>query len=113
VKISLDWISDFVDIGDIPAEKLADRLTMCTAEVEDVQEIKRCVEGVVIGEVLSCTELPDTNGLKLVQVQCGDRRYQTVCGAPNVRTGMKAPFAPEGTRLAGGVTISAEAIREE
>ncbi|ASV73529.1 Phenylalanyl-tRNA synthetase beta chain [Thermogutta terrifontis] len=110
MKISLDWISDFVDIGDIPAEKLADRLTMCTAEVEDVQEIKRYVDGVLIGEVVSCTELPETRGLKLVQVQCGDRRYQTVCGAPNVRTGMKAPFAPEGTRLAGGVVISLEEI---
>ncbi|MGQ9769103.1 MAG: phenylalanine--tRNA ligase subunit beta [Thermogutta sp.] len=106
MKISLDWINDYVDIGDIPAEKVADRLTMCTAEVEDVVEIRRSVAGVVIGEVISCEDIRGAAGLKLVSVDCGAHRFQTVCGAPNVGTGFKAPFAPPGTRLATGVEIA-------
>ena len=106
MKISLDWISDYVNISDIPAEKVADRLTMSTAEVEDVIEVRRSVADVVIGEVISCEEIAGAPGLRLVSVDCGTRRFQTVCGAPNVRVGLKAPFAPPGTRLANGIEIA-------
>lgn len=110
MKISLDWVSDFIDIGDIPVDKLADRLTMCTAEVEDVTEIRRAVENVLIAEVISCVDMPGTAGLKLVTVDCGQRRFQTICGAPNVRAGMKAAFAPVGTKLADGTVITLQEI---
>jgi len=106
VKISLDWISDYVDINDIPVDVVADRLTMCTAEVEDVLEVRRSVAQVVVGEVIDCRDIPAAPNLKLVTVDCGTRRFQTVCGAPNVRKGLKAPFAPPGTRLANGVEIA-------
>ena len=99
MKISLDWISDYVDLGDIPADRVADRLTMCTAEVEDVIEIRRSVNRVIVGEVISCRDIPGVSGLKVAVVDCGTQRFQTVCGAPNVRQGLKAPFAPPGTRL--------------
>lgn len=106
MKISLDWISDYVDLGDIPADRVADRLTMCTAEVEDVIEIRRSVNRVIVGEVISCRDIPGVSGLKVAVVDCGTQRFQTVCGAPNVRQGLKAPFAPPGTRLANGVEIA-------
>jgi hypothetical protein len=51
VKISLDWISDFVDLSGIAPETIADRLTLCTAEVEGFEKLQRVVEGVMIGEV--------------------------------------------------------------
>jgi phenylalanyl-tRNA synthetase beta chain len=112
VKISLDWISDFVDLSGIAPETIADRLTLATAEVEGFEILHRSVAGVVIGEVVEVRPIespspanPQAAKLTFVTVDCGEKRYQTVCGAPNVRVGMKAPFAPAGTTLAGGVTI--------
>lgn len=110
MKISLDWISDFVDLADVAAEKLADRLTMCTAEVEDVIELRRAVRGVVIGEVAACQAIPGSPHLKLATVHCGARTYRTVCGASNVRPGLKAAFAPAGTRLSDGQAITAAEV---
>ncbi|MGQ9575028.1 MAG: phenylalanine--tRNA ligase subunit beta [Thermoguttaceae bacterium] len=112
MKISLDWISDFVDLTGIEPEILADRLTLCTAEVEGVEVLRRAVEGVLIGQVLSVKPVgqqegghPEASRLCLAAVDCGGRRFATVCGAPNLRVGMKAPFALPGATLAGGMTV--------
>jgi len=111
MKISLDWISDFVDLSGIDPATIADRLTLCTAEVEGCEEIHRSVEGVVIGEVVEAKPLASRGresgpSLQVATVDCGKSRHVTVCGAPNVRVGMKAPFAPPGVTLAGGVRIA-------
>ena len=117
MKISLDWISDFVDLSGIAPETIADRLTLATAEVEGFEVLRRAVAGVVIGEVVEVEPIespspadPQAAKLTLATVDCGPKRYQTVCGAPNVRVGMKAAFAPAGTTLAGGVTIRAAEV---
>lgn len=110
MKISLEWLSDFVDILDIEPDVIAERLTMATAEVEGFETIERAVGGIVVGEVVSVTPIETETGgdskLVVATVDTGDRRLETVCGAPNVRPGIKAPFAPLGSRLAGGVEIS-------
>ncbi len=103
MKISLDWISDFVDLSGIAPATIAERLTLCTAEVEGFEVLRRCVEGVVIGEVTAVEPLG--GNLRLATVDCGSRSYSTVCGAPNLRVGMKAAFAPAGALLAGGTRI--------
>lgn len=108
MKISLDWISDFVDLSGIGPEVIADRLTLSTAEVEGFEKLHRAVEGVVIGEVLSVEPL--SGNLRAATVDCGTRRYATVCGAPNVRAGMKAALAPPGATLAGGVRIEVSEV---
>lgn len=116
MKISLDWVSAFVDLSDLPPETIADRLTLATAEVEGFEILRRAVEGVRIGEVLDVQPLVDGASpteparLKLVTVDCGDTRYTSVCGAPNVRVGMKAAFAPAGVVLAGGERIEASTV---
>lgn len=114
MKISLEWLSDFVDISDISPEIISDRLTMATAEVEGFERIERHVEGVVIAEVISVEPLTadaeDEAGLVLVTVNTGDRTRVTVCGARNVRTGLKAPFAAAGCRLADGAEISVNEV---
>ncbi|MDO5580490.1 MAG: phenylalanine--tRNA ligase subunit beta [Planctomycetia bacterium] len=101
VQISLDWISDFVDLSDIAPEIIANRLTMSTAEVEGIQYLNRFTEGVVVGEILEAEPLPAKEGKQLTAclVDAGNRQYRTVCGAPNARKGLKAPFAPAGTEL--------------
>jgi phenylalanyl-tRNA synthetase beta chain len=107
VHISLDWISDYVDLSGLSTREIAERLTLATAEVEGVEMIHRHVEGVLVGEIVSAERL-DTSGDKLLtccKVECGGKTYQTVCGAPNAKVGVKAPFAPAGTKLAGGVEI--------
>ena len=107
MKISLDWIADFVNIHDLSPTQIADRLTMCTAEVEDVQTLRRCVEGVVLGKILSVETIPGVDPhLRWVVVDCGGRQFGTVCGAANARPGLVSAFAPPGTRLADGQVVS-------
>ena len=99
--ISLDWISDFVDLSDIEPATVADRLTMGTAEVEGIQEIKRHLRGTLVGEIISAEPVVTTEGKTLTacEIDCGAKKYKTVCGAPNARVGLKAAFAPAGTVL--------------
>ena len=99
--ISLDWISDFVDISDIDPKVVADRLTMATAEVEGISTITRYVDGVIVGEITNATPFTTPEGKTRVycDVNCGARVYKTVCGATNARVGLKAPFAPAGIAL--------------
>ena len=103
MHISLDWISQYVDISDLSPETIADRLTMATAEVEGLETLVRLLDGVLIGRVLSVEQLSDQQ--TFVAVQCGVEQYTTVCGAPNVRVGMKSAFAPAGVTIAGEQTI--------
>jgi phenylalanyl-tRNA synthetase beta chain len=112
VKISLDWISDFVDLSDLAPERIADQLTLATAEVEGFEILRRAVDGVVVGEVLSAEPIEGHGGstLHLARVGCGKKEYVTVCGAPNLRVGMKSPFAPAGTTLADGLVIEASTV---
>ena len=109
MKISLDWISDFVDLSGIDPETIADRLTMSTAEVEGFEVIRRAVDGVVIGKVVSVEPIsgtgPDESKNQLATVDCGGARRVTVCGAPNLRAGMTSAFAPPGVTLAGNQKI--------
>ncbi len=99
--ISLDWISDFVDVSDVDPKVVADKLTMATAEVEGVETLTRFVDGVIVGEIASVVpfQTPEGKPRAYCEVNCGARVYKTVCGAPNVRVGLKAPFAPAGTTL--------------
>lgn len=113
MKISLDWLSDFVDLAGLEPDRIADRLTMATAEVEGFEALERCVRGVRVAEVLAVEELPSSGGhgvLRAAEVTCGDGTLTTVCGAPNVRAGMLAPLAPPGVALAGGVTVAAAEV---
>ena len=105
--ISLDWISDYVDLTGIDPKEIANRLTLATAEVEGFEEIHRFTKGVVVGEVVAMESLTDEKGKKLAfcTVDCGTEKMTTVCGAPNARIGLKAPFAPAGMKLAKGITI--------
>lgn len=117
MKISLDWISDYVDLSGLDPETIADRLTLATAEVEGFEVLRRSVEGVLIAEVLSVesiandAEAAEGKSLAVVEVDCGGKKYQTVCGAPNVRVGMKAPFAPAGVVLAEDTRIEETELR--
>jgi phenylalanyl-tRNA synthetase beta chain len=111
MRISLDWLGEWVEVG-TDAAALASRLTMSGIEVESVEPAAGEFEGVVVGEVLSVARHPDADKLTVCQVAGGGAsRLQVVCGAPNVRAGMKAPLALEGAKLAGGEVIRRTRLR--
>jgi len=96
MKISLNWIKDFVDLDGISVRDLWYRFTMSTAEVEDVVEMGGDINNVIVGKVVKVEPHPSSRKLKICQVDTGSGLVQSVCGAPNVREGMLAPFAKEG-----------------
>lgn len=107
MKISADWLSDFVDLSGLDPDALAETLTVRTAEVEGVELVKRRIAGVVVGEITRA-ELFDGGGKPryACTVDIGGRTYETVCGAPNVRVGMKSAFATAGTLLQSGEEVA-------
>lgn len=99
--ISMNWISDFVDLKGLDIPALIQRFTLSTAEVEDIYEMGRDLRGVVAGKILSVENHPDSKKLHLLKVDGGDKVYDVVCGAPNVREGLIVPFVKEGGMVGG------------
>ncbi|HXH75688.1 MAG TPA: phenylalanine--tRNA ligase subunit beta [Bacteriovoracaceae bacterium] len=110
--ISLDWIKDFVQIPDIAPKELASRFTLATAEVEDVIESGAALKPILCVEIKSLKPHPDSDKLNLVTFDYGKGNLkEVVCGAPNVKVGLKVPYAPIGTTLPNGMTLEPKKIR--
>jgi phenylalanyl-tRNA synthetase beta chain len=109
--ISLDWIKDFVEIPDMPPKELASRFTLTTAEVEGVIVSGQGLENVQIVQVLSKKPHPEADKLNLVTFETGVGTREVVCGAPNVKEGMRVFYAPVGTTLPSGLTLEPKKIR--
>jgi len=105
VYYSLNWLREYVSIPDQSPREIALRLTMATCEVEGVEQVRRCVEHVVVARVLQSGPMPDSDHLRIVQVDAGNGTFQTVCGAPNVREEMLSLFALPGARTADGTVL--------
>ena len=99
--ISMNWIGDFVDLSGVDLDALIHRFTLSTAEVEDVYHLGRDLKDVVAGRILSVEAHPDSKKLHLLKVDAGDKIYDVVCGAPNVREGLIVPFVKEGGMVSG------------
>ncbi len=98
MKVSLKWLSGYVDIK-LDPEELAERLTMSGLEVKGIQTIGGTWDNVVIGEVVALNPHPNADHLKLVTVDLGTEQVIVVCGAPNIGLGQRVPFARIGARL--------------
>ncbi|MDE2955869.1 MAG: phenylalanine--tRNA ligase subunit beta [Bacteroidota bacterium] len=99
MKISLNWLQEYVDISMSTAE-LEEQLTLSGLEVEDVTSIGPSVDGVVVGHVLDVQPHPNADRLTVCRVEVGsDAPAQIVCGAPNVRAGQHVPVALPGCSL--------------
>ncbi|CAM9914723.1 unnamed protein product [Chrysoparadoxa australica] len=111
--ISLDWIKDFSKISeDLSPEALGLRLTMGTAEVEGVEEVNQFWKEIRVVEVTHIEQHPEADKLNLVSFKWSDTdSFRVVCGASNVRVGMKTAFAPVGTTLPIGLTLEPKKIR--
>lgn len=105
MNISYNWLKKFIDFDLSPLE-LADALTSIGLEVggvEEIQAIKGGLEGLVIGEVLTCEPHPNSDHMHVTNVNLGTGEpVQIVCGAPNVAAGQKVIVATIGTKLYDG-----------
>ncbi len=102
--VSMNWIQDYVDLSGENIENLIHRFTLSTAEVEDIIYKGKDIENVVAAKILSVEDHPNSKKLHLLKVDAGDRIYDCVCGAPNVKEGMIVPFAKCGG-MVGGMEI--------
>ena len=102
MNISYNWLKRYIDT-DLPAEKVAEVLTDIGLEVEGfekIETVKGGLQGVVVGEVVTCTDHPDSDHLHLTTVDVGAvEPLQIVCGAPNCRAGLKVLCAQVGAVL--------------
>jgi len=102
MKISYNWLTQFLDV-DLPITQISELLTDLGLEVEGIEEvesIKGGLKGIVVGEVLTCTQHPNADKLKVTTVNVGEETpVQIVCGAPNVAVGQIVPVATIGTIL--------------
>ena len=107
--INLEWVSDYIDISDLTPKELAKMVTESDINVEKV--ITNHIDNLVIGEVVECVNHPDSDHLHICKVDIGTEVLQIVCGAPNVRVGLKAIVALVGAVLPGDFEIKKSKIR--
>src|SRR5512137_544588 len=103
MKVSLNWLKDYVEI-DLPAAELSEKLTTAGLEVAGIQVIGESWENVVIGKITAVHPHPNADRLRLATVDLGDRQMTVVCGAPNLQMGDNIAFAFVGARLIDGHT---------
>ena len=107
--ISLNWVKDYIDLEGEDLKELATKVTKAGINVEGV--ISNHIDNLVIGEVTSCEMHPDSDHLHVCTVNVGKEEVQIVCGAPNVRKGIKVIVALPGAVLPGDFEIKAGKIR--
>jgi len=112
VLISLDWINEYVTLPQIDADDLANTFTMTTAEVEDVKKLNEHLALIKVAQITEIEKHPEADKLNLVTFNYGAKETkQVVCGAPNVKIGLKVPYAPLGVTLPNGLTLEPKKIR--
>ncbi len=113
MQISEAWLREYVNPA-ISTEQLVEQLTMAGLEVDSVTPAAAVFSGVVVGEVLSMQQHPDADRLRVCQVAVGEAEpLQIVCGASNVRVGLKIPAALIGAVLPGDFKIKKSKLRGE
>ncbi len=110
--ISIDWISDFVKLPELSPKEIGERVTLGCCEVEDVVASNAHVSKVRIAEIKHIESHPEADKLNLVTFNYGaDKDFRVVCGASNVRVGLKTFYAPTGVTLPNGLTLEPKKIR--
>ena len=110
MRIPYRWLREFVETAAEP-RAAAERLTMAGIETSLVGEGASELGGLVVAEVLRVAPHPASGTLQVCEVSTGAERYRVVCGAPNVRAGVRAAFAPPGATLPGGRRLAVATIR--
>lgn len=111
MKVSLNFVSKYVDLSGLTPEEIAHRLTFAGVEVESIETLAKGTK-LVVGHIIKCEKMPDSDHLHLLDVDCGPKYglLHIVCGAPNARKGLKVIVATDGAELPGG-TIKKGLVR--
>lgn len=113
MKVSENWLRDWVNPA-AKTEELASLLTMAGLEVDACNPVAGSFEGVIVAEIIDCRPHPEADKLSLCQVNNGrDQTLKIVCGASNVRKGMKVALAQIGARMPSGLVIKEAKLRGE
>ncbi|GIN22123.1 MAG TPA: phenylalanine--tRNA ligase subunit beta [Bacillus bacterium] len=112
--VSYKWLQEYVNLNDVSAAELAEKITRSGIEVDGVVQLSEGVKDVVVGEVLDCNQHPQADKLKICKVDIGEGEpVQIICGAPNVAKGQKVPVAKAGAVLPGNFKIKRAKLRGE
>jgi phenylalanyl-tRNA synthetase beta chain len=110
--ISIDWIKDFVQLPEgLTPKEVGEKFTLATAEVEDVLTVGAHLAKIRVVEVTEKEKHPEADKLNLVTFTTGDETFKVVCGAANVKVGMRTAYAPLGITLPNGLTLEPKKIR--
>ena len=112
MKVTLNWIKEFLDTDDLDALEVAEILTMSGTEVEKVEHFGSKFENIVIGEIISFTQHPNADKLTLCRVSTGKEDLSIVCGAKNFVQNDRVAIALAGAKV-GPITIKRSKIRGE
>ncbi|WP_404361707.1 phenylalanine--tRNA ligase subunit beta [Marinobacter sp.] len=110
MKFSEQWLREWVNPAN-DTQELVHQITMAGLEVDGFEPVAGRFSGVIVGEVTDVSPHPDADKLNVCQVSSGAASVQVVCGAPNVRSGMKVPFATVGAVLPGDFSIKKAKLR--
>lgn len=110
MKIPISWLKEYVDFED-SARELAEKLTFSGMEVEVIHTVGSSYTDMIVGEIVGVEKHPHADRLSLCHVFDGRKNIEVVCGAPNVKAGLKGALAPVGSTLANGVKIKKAQVR--
>lgn len=109
--ISMEWLNDFLDLSEWTPKEIADQLSLTGLEVDGELNIGQSLSNLVVGYVKECVPHEDSDRLSVCQVDVGDKIYQIVCGAPNVKADIKVIVALPGAVLPGDFKIEPTVLR--
>ncbi|WP_461197467.1 phenylalanine--tRNA ligase subunit beta [Enterococcus sp. N249-2] len=109
--VSYKWLNEYLDLSAITPKELADKMSVTGIEVEGIDVPEEGLKKIVVGEVTACEPHPDSDHLSICQVDIGEEIIQIVCGAPNVKSGIKVIVALPGSRITGNVKIKKGKMR--
>ncbi|TWT26324.1 phenylalanine--tRNA ligase subunit beta [Planomicrobium sp. CPCC 101110] len=109
--VSLKWLKDYVNLQELPAQELAEKITRSGIEVDAVIDRSFGMTNVVVGYVEACEKHPEADKLSICQVNVGEETTQIICGAPNIAAGQKVIVARPGAKLPGGIKIKKAKLR--
>ena len=112
MKVSLNWLKEYVDITLSP-EALDHVLTMAGLEVESIAVVGQTLDQILVGRILEVLPHPNADRLSLCRVDTGTDTVQVVCGAPNAAEGVLAPLILPGGKLPDGTKMKESRIRGE
>jgi phenylalanyl-tRNA synthetase beta chain len=111
MKFTLSWLKEFIDTH-ASLDEISTKLTAVGLEIDGIEDPSKALKGFVVGHVLECEKHPDADKLRCLIVDTGTEKLKVVCGAPNVRQGMKSVFAPVGSVMpVSGITLKKSLIR--